>query len=162
MASKKALYTAAQCWCDPRVGDREMDSDLAEVFAEKLDDYIAALQWCGGSPDFNENGQGRPGWEKVVKPLLEEEEVKTRDGKRTIVQSEKATNVAAGCWCDPRMSDREMDFELATVFAEKIDDYIHALQWCGGSPDFNEGGRARLGWKKVVKPLLEVTNEDMD
>ncbi len=27
---------AAQCWCDPRTSDREMDVDLAEVFAETL------------------------------------------------------------------------------------------------------------------------------
>ena len=27
---------AAQCWCDPRTSDREMDVELAEVFAETL------------------------------------------------------------------------------------------------------------------------------
>ncbi len=27
---------AAQCWCDPRTADREMDATLAEVFAEVL------------------------------------------------------------------------------------------------------------------------------
>ena len=27
---------AAQCWCDPRVSDREMDVELADVFAEML------------------------------------------------------------------------------------------------------------------------------
>ena len=27
---------AAQCWCDPRTSDREMDAELAEVFAEML------------------------------------------------------------------------------------------------------------------------------
>jgi hypothetical protein len=55
-----------------------------------------------------------------------------------------------------------MDSELATVFAEKLDDYIAALQWCGGSPDFNEGGRARIGWEKVVKPLLDGTTSDIE
>lgn len=50
-----------------------------------------------------------------------------------------------------------MDSELATVFAEKIDSYLAALQWCSGSKDFNKDGIARLGWEKIVKPLLEVT-----
>ena len=36
MTSKEAIEIAAQCWCDPRVGDREMDTELAIVFAEKL------------------------------------------------------------------------------------------------------------------------------
>ena len=31
-----ALGLAAQCWCDPRTSDREMDVELAEVFAEML------------------------------------------------------------------------------------------------------------------------------
>ncbi len=37
MASEEALQHAAQCWCDPRVKDRTMDPELAEVFAEKID-----------------------------------------------------------------------------------------------------------------------------
>ena len=30
-----------------------------------------------------------------------------------------------------------------------------ALQWCSGSPDFNEGGAAREGWLKLCAPLLK-------
>ena len=37
MATTRSLEIAAQCWCDPRTSDREMDAALAEVFAEKLD-----------------------------------------------------------------------------------------------------------------------------
>lgn len=36
-ASESSLHLAAQAWCDPRVSDREMDPDLATVFAEILD-----------------------------------------------------------------------------------------------------------------------------
>jgi hypothetical protein len=61
---------AARCWCDPRVSDREMDSELAEVFAEKIEEYINALRWCGGSSDFAQDGEAREGWEKIVLPLL--------------------------------------------------------------------------------------------
>lgn len=68
--------------------------------------------------------------------------------------SEKAIQVAAQCWCDPRTSDRVMDSELATVFAEKIDAYIGALQWASGSPSFAPGGEARTGWEKVAKELM--------
>lgn len=32
---------------------------------------------------------------------------------------------------------------------------VEALQWCGGSADFNEGGKARKGWLKTCAPLLK-------
>ena len=32
----QARELVAQCWCDPRVSDRDMDVELAEVFAELL------------------------------------------------------------------------------------------------------------------------------
>lgn len=66
----------------------------------------------------------------------------------------KSAEVAAQCWCDPRVSDRVMDVELATVFAEQIEKYRDALLWCTGSGDFQVGGQARKGWLKLVKPLL--------
>ena len=34
----EARGIAARCWCDDRVSDREMDCELAEVFAERLVD----------------------------------------------------------------------------------------------------------------------------
>lgn len=33
---EEARVIAAQCWCDARVEDREMDVELAEVVAEKI------------------------------------------------------------------------------------------------------------------------------
>ena len=68
--------------------------------------------------------------------------------------SSKAIAVAAQCWCDPRVSDREMDVELAKVFAEQIDKYIDALRWCSGSEDFGHGGKAHIGWNRIVTPLI--------
>ena len=68
--------------------------------------------------------------------------------------STKAIEVAAQCWCDPRTSNRSMDVELATVFAEQIDRYIEALIWCSGSQDFAEEGIARVGWLEVRNRLL--------
>lgn len=73
MPTKKALYVAAQCWCDPRVSDRTMDSDMAVVFAEVIDEYIGALQWCSGSDDFAIGGKARVGWDKITLPLLDPE-----------------------------------------------------------------------------------------
>jgi hypothetical protein len=35
-------------------------------------------------------------------------------------------------------------------------DLAHALRWCGGSSDFNEGGKAEAGWKRVVIPALDA------
>lgn len=39
----------------------------------------------------------------------------------------KALEIAAQCWCDPRVSDRVMDPELATVFAEKLEATLSSL-----------------------------------
>lgn len=70
MATELARGFAAQAWCDERTARTVMDPILAEVFAEKLDQYIEALRWCGGSADFGDGGQARKGWLKVVEPLL--------------------------------------------------------------------------------------------
>ena len=73
MPTQKAIYVAAQCWCDPRVSDRTMDSELAMVFAEVIDEYIEALQWCSGSADFGASGKAKIGWDKITPPLLDPE-----------------------------------------------------------------------------------------
>lgn len=70
MATGIARGLAAQAWCDPRTSNRVMDPELAEVFAEKLDQYLEALRWCGGSADFGDGGQAREGWLKICDPLL--------------------------------------------------------------------------------------------
>ena len=77
------------------------------------------------------------------------------DENTVVKTTEAAIGVAARCWCDPRVSDREMDVELGMVFAEVVTKYMHALQWCGGSGDFAPGGQAEIGWNKIVKPLLK-------
>jgi len=41
------------------------------------------------------------------------------------------------------------------ILKEKINQYIEALIWCSGSNDFNEGGKARAGWIKLCKPLID-------
>lgn len=43
---------------------------------------------------------------------------------------------------------------------EKIDKLVEALQWCGGSEDFQEGGKARKGWLKLCVPLLKRETKD--
>lgn len=65
----RARMLVAKCWCDPRT-DATFDPELAEVFAELLDKYIGALQWCSGSDDFQIEGKARVGWDKLCLPLL--------------------------------------------------------------------------------------------
>ena len=36
----------------------------------------------------------------------------------------------------------------------RIEQYKDALRWCGGSADFGEGGKARIGWLKICNPLV--------
>ena len=70
MASKDARMKAAQAWCTEKTKHKEMDPELAEAFAEILDEYIEALIWCSGFADFAPEGQARKGWEKICQPLL--------------------------------------------------------------------------------------------
>jgi hypothetical protein len=37
----------------------------------------------------------------------------------------------------------------------RVEALTGVLQWCSGSPDFNEGGQAREGWLRVCAPLLK-------
>jgi hypothetical protein len=72
MTKSFARGIAAQCWCDPRVSDREMDSELAEVFAEKLEEYIYALAWCECAPCFDQGGTHREGFLRTCRHLMRE------------------------------------------------------------------------------------------
>ena len=38
---------------------------------------------------------------------------------------------------------------------KKIENYREALIWCSGSEDFQVGGKARKGWKKICVSLLK-------
>ena len=69
--------------------------------------------------------------------------------------SEISLGIAARAWCTPTTSHITMVPELATVFAEIIDDYREALIWCSGSADFGPGGQATKGWDKICKPLID-------
>jgi hypothetical protein len=44
MASSYALMKAAQAWCQPATSSKEMDSELAEAFAEIMDAELADLR----------------------------------------------------------------------------------------------------------------------
>ena len=71
MASKVAREKAAQVWCTPKTSHIEMDTELAEAFAEVLDKYMEALIWCSGSADFGPGGQAEKGWDNICRPLLQ-------------------------------------------------------------------------------------------
>jgi len=38
--------------------------------------------------------------------------------------------------------------------AKEVKRFREALIWCSGSDDFQEGGKAREGWLKIVVPFL--------
>lgn len=44
-------------------------------------------------------------------------------------------------------------YKLAKLEKE-IEKLKEALIWCSGSDDFQEEGKARKGWLKICKPLL--------
>jgi len=78
------------------------------------------------------------------------------------VASNFATEIAAQVWCQPSLSHKVMDTDIALAFADILDRYIEALQWCGGSADFGFGGQARLGWERMVEPLIRAPKEQAD
>ncbi len=41
-----ARQIAARCWCDSRTSNRQMDPELAEVFAETLQSLLPALGYA--------------------------------------------------------------------------------------------------------------------
>ena len=62
-----------------------------------------------------------------------------------------------------RVEDTNLtDFAAARIeeLTAKLAEFRHALIWCSGSADFNEGGVAREGWLKVCAPLLKVESHD--
>ena len=81
MASKQALDIAAKLWRNPTIIDKDVDPALAKVIADKIDQYLDALFWCGGSADFGSGGQAEEGWKLVVLPLLNEEKVPLTEGE---------------------------------------------------------------------------------
>jgi len=70
VASKLARGKVAQLWCATETDSLVLNPILAEKFAELLDEYIEALQWCSGNVDFCPNGIARMGWVKICQPLL--------------------------------------------------------------------------------------------
>lgn len=66
--------------------------------------------------------------------------------------SEFALQKAAQCWCDPRVSNRIMDEDMATVFAELIDEIMKNT----GASNQNEECGTCEGAKVVLVP-----NEDI-
>ena len=75
----------------------------------------------------------------------------------------QATDFAAQIWCRPENGQREMDVDFAMSIAEAVKpllrqrrDAAEALLWASGSPDFNPGGRAELGWNEIARPAIEA------
>lgn len=71
-ASEQARMIASQCWCDKRTEKMAMVPQLAEVFAEKIDKYLEALQWVSACEELQVDGKARKGYERVVQPLIQE------------------------------------------------------------------------------------------
>ncbi len=68
---------------------------------------------------------------------------------------EIGTQVTVTTMLGELFADDGLEGESRRKVADVIDQYKDALLWCSGSPDFQVGGKARKGWNKLVKPLLE-------
>ena len=56
--------------------------------------------------------------------------------------------------CTPcRLRERDKYIEQGRKEAEEK--WADALIWCSGSDDFQIEGKARKGWEKLCKPLLD-------
>ena len=65
-----AAQRAGQAWCTPETSHIYMIPELAQAFAEILDEYIGAIQWMSAASDFDEDGQAHLGWVKLRKKRL--------------------------------------------------------------------------------------------
>ena len=68
--SNFSLEKAAQIWCLPTTKHLAMIPELAEAFANVIEEYRQALIWCGGSADFAKGGQAEKGYNKICRPLM--------------------------------------------------------------------------------------------
>ena len=71
--------------------------------------------------------------------------------------SEIAIATAAQCWCDPRTETREMDVELATVFAERVDAWIETARQHAHNEEYYRGLLDRIGER--VGPSAYVSDD---
>lgn len=42
---------------------------------------------------------------------------------------------------------------------ELLGDAAYAIAWMGGSDDFHPDGDARIGWEKIVKPVMDEASK---
>ena len=68
--------------------------------------------------------------------------------------TELSLQTASRIWCDPRTEHLTMNLELATVFAEKLDEYKDAIIWMSGSSDFAPEGQAGKHFREIRENLL--------
>lgn len=57
--------------------------------------------------------------------------------------------------------DRMPDDPPLPTGATLVDRMRHALAWASASPSFTPGGEARVGWEKIVQPLLDETRDEV-
>ena len=53
------------------------------------------------------------------------------------------------------MSKDKMSDDRVKDLEKEIMKFREALIWCSGSDDFQEDGKARKGWLKICKPLID-------
>lgn len=108
------------------------------------------------------------GWDAAVEQGATSEAVKSamvrfwrRLAEIHLSRAEKAEATIAGL--ERKLADHgvvaqeafiKWDATIAGLEA-RVEALTGALQWCSGSPDFNEGGQAREGWLRVCAPLLK-------
>ena len=83
-----------------------------------------------------------------------------------ILQAGRYTKAEADLRCGVRDPNPDNPPEVAVLAPEvaqaltakdaRIAELESALVWCSGSADFQEGGRARVGWLKLCQPLLDT------
>ena len=67
-------------------------------------------------------------------------------------------NTMTGWWeCDSGCGMKFIPsplWDILEIENKEIKELREALIWCSGSDDFSIGGKARVGWLKICRPLL--------
>lgn len=93
-------------------------------------------------------------FEKKCEEILLDTQRDFLNGKLTNIQIRKVATEALSFYF--RKSLQSLKSAHEEEVKEEIEKYKEALIWCSGSEDFQyPDGKARVGWEKIVQPLLK-------
>ena len=117
---------AAQCWCDPKTSHIEMNVDLADAVAYRIDRMTDKdfLLWIYARLKNVHMEDPHVDYMYKLYDIAEKQDtIAERRHDKAMMNGirKEARELAAQCWCDPKTSHIEMNVDLADAVAYRID-----------------------------------------